>query len=146
MENTARRVYDAYPEVEDAAPQWSGAKSHQFNNAIDLIHLSHQSLGDRALERELLVLFDRHASQIVNRLRATVSSKAPEMGEATDLAHTLKGSALAVGARRVAKAAEALEMALKLPLGEDPLNARIAEIDAAVGEAGQAVAGMLASM
>ena len=35
---------------------------------IDLVHLSRQSLGDRALEIELLTLFERQAEQIAARL------------------------------------------------------------------------------
>ena len=146
MESSSVRVFESYGEGDELTPSWATARSSQINSAIDVAHLSVQTLGDRALERELLVLFDRQAAQVVQRLHASMSAKVPETGEATDLAHSLKGSALAVGARRVAKAAEALEMALKLPLGAEPLNARMSEIDAAVGEAGKAVSGMLASM
>lgn len=146
MESSSVRVFESYGEGDELTPNWATARSSQINSAIDVAHLSVQTLGDRALERELLVLFDRQAAQVVQRLHASMAAKVPETGEATDLAHSLKGSALAVGARRVAKAAEALEMALKLPLGVEPLNARMSEIDAAVGEAGKAVSGMLASM
>ncbi len=146
MEQSAMRVYESFGEGDELTPFWGSARSRNVNSAIDVEHLSIQTLGDRALERELLVLFDRQASQVVRRLHASMEAKVPETGEASDLAHSLKGSALAVGARRVAKAAEALEVALKLPLGTGPLNARLSEIDAAVGEAGKAVSGLLASM
>jgi len=146
MANLAYRL-ENLGDIENLADiSWINAPSYSVNNAIDVEQLSNQCFGDRALERELLVLFDREAAQIVSRLRSTMASNVPEVLEASDLAHTLKGSALTVGARRVAKAAEALEAALRLDIGKEPLKARVAEIDSAVGEVGQAVAGILASM
>lgn len=76
---------------------------------IDLVHLARQSLGDRGLECELLALFERQAGQIIDRLTKRGSEDARKMR--TDLAHTLKGSALAVGANRVAEAAADFEAA-----------------------------------
>ena len=75
------------------------------NRPIDLVHLARMTLGDRSLEREVLQLFDRQATLLIARMRSTT----PE-GVAT-LAHTLKGSARGIGAWRVARAAEAVEMA-----------------------------------
>src|SRR5947208_17099569 len=72
---------------------------------IDLVHLARTTLGDRGLEREVLQLFDRQSTLLIARMR----SAAPA-GIAT-LAHTLKGSARGIGAWRVARAAEALELA-----------------------------------
>lgn len=72
---------------------------------IDLVHLARTTLGDRALEREVLQLFDRQSTLLIARMQ----SAAPA-GIAT-LAHTLKGSARGIGAWRVARAAEALELA-----------------------------------
>ena len=72
---------------------------------IDLVHLARTTLGDRALEREVLQLFDRQSTLLIARMR----SAAPA-GVAT-LAHTLNGSARGIGAWRVARAAEALELA-----------------------------------
>jgi HPt (histidine-containing phosphotransfer) domain-containing protein len=72
---------------------------------IDLVHLARMTLGDRSLEREVLQLFDRQATLLIARMR----SAAP--GGAATLAHTLKGSARGIGAWRVARAAEALELA-----------------------------------
>jgi hypothetical protein len=71
---------------------------------IDLVHLARTTLGDRSLEREVLQLFDRQAGLLIGRMR----SAAPA-GVAT-LAHTLKGSARGIGAWRVARAAEMLEV------------------------------------
>ena len=76
---------------------------HVPDRPIDLVHLSRQSLGDRALEKELLQLFDRQAEQIIARLGSEIG-----MGDRKwrrDLSHTLCGSAQAVGALRVAQTA-----------------------------------------
>ena len=72
---------------------------------IDLVHLARTTLGDRSLEREVLQLFDRQSTLLLARMRAA----AP--GGMIMLAHTLKGSARGIGAWRVARAAEALELA-----------------------------------
>ena len=72
---------------------------------IDLVHLARMTLGDRSLEREVLQLFDRQATLLIARMRAA----AP--GGVATLAHTLTGSARGIGAWRVARAAEALELA-----------------------------------
>ena len=72
---------------------------------IDLVHLARTTLGDRSLEREILQLFDRQSTLLIARMR----SAAP--GGIATLAHTLKGSARGIGAWRVARAAEALELA-----------------------------------
>ncbi len=72
---------------------------------IDLVHLARTTLGDRALEREVLQLFDRQSSILIARMRTA----APAAVAA--LAHTLKGSARGIGAWRVARAAELLELA-----------------------------------
>jgi HPt (histidine-containing phosphotransfer) domain-containing protein len=73
--------------------------------AIDLVHLARQTDGDFALERELLSLFDVQSAKLIARLAlADVGAQAK-----ADIAHRLRGSALAIGARRVAAAAERLE-------------------------------------
>jgi HPt (histidine-containing phosphotransfer) domain-containing protein len=72
---------------------------------IDLVHLARTTMGDRSLEREVLQLFDRQSTLLIARMRAA----AP--GGLAYLAHTMKGSARGIGAWRVARAAEALELA-----------------------------------
>jgi HPt (histidine-containing phosphotransfer) domain-containing protein len=63
-------------------------------------------MDDPALEIELLEMFDRQSARLVSQLMelgpADVAARA-------DLAHRLRGSALALGATRVAAAAQALE-------------------------------------
>ncbi len=70
---------------------------------IDLVHLARMTLGERSLEREVLQLFDRQATILMARMQAAPAPAVPS------LAHTLKGSARAIGAGQVARAAEALE-------------------------------------
>ena len=72
---------------------------------IDLVHLARTTLGDRSLEREVLQLFDRQSTLLIQRMRAAAPSGV------MPLAHTLKGSARGIGAWRVARAAEAVEVA-----------------------------------
>jgi HPt (histidine-containing phosphotransfer) domain-containing protein len=81
---------------------------------IDLAHLSRQTGGDRALERELLALF---AGQCRLHLR-TIHAGA-DRRERMDAAHTLKGAARAVGAWQVAEAAGRVEESLAGPQPDD---------------------------
>lgn len=87
---------------------------------LDLVHLSRQTLGDASLEQELLLLFDAQCDQVALRLAAP--AKPGDADWRAALAHTLKGSASAVGAFEVAGRADAYEEAARLrsaPLDED---------------------------
>jgi HPt (histidine-containing phosphotransfer) domain-containing protein len=97
---------------------------------IDLVHLARTTLGDRSLEREVLQLFDRQSTLLIARMR----SAAP--GGIATLAHTLKGSARGIGAWRVARAAEALEVAdaLEVSVALDRLAAASDEARAVIAE------------
>src|SRR5271156_229050 len=75
--------------------------------AIDLVHLARQTDGDSLLEGELLGLFHRQAAELIAEL---APRGAPARARA-DIAHKLRGSALAMGAGRVAEAARAVELA-----------------------------------
>ncbi|MBV8663632.1 MAG: Hpt domain-containing protein [Hyphomicrobiales bacterium] len=77
--------------------------------AIDLVHLARQTDNDRALEDELLALFDRQSASLL----AQLSHAGAAVRARVDAAHTLRGSALALGAGAVARAALALETALQ---------------------------------
>jgi HPt (histidine-containing phosphotransfer) domain-containing protein len=106
--------------------------------AIDLVHLARQTDGDDALEAELLALFDRQSASFVLGL---ADGGLPARARA-DLAHKLRGSALAIGAARVAAAAEALEIALESGSSAvcEPTSA-IEQLTHAVAEARAAIAG-----
>jgi len=71
---------------------------------VDLTHLSRQTFGDHALERDVLVLFERQSQAMIERLRGATTAK-----NWAEAAHTLKGSALGIGAFHVASAAETVE-------------------------------------
>jgi hypothetical protein len=86
------------------------------------------TLGERSLEREVLALFDRQAEMLMPRIRCgTVLVAAAS-------AHTLKGSALGIGAFAVARAAEAVEQAgdAELPRAVDALGEALAAASAEI--------------
>jgi HPt (histidine-containing phosphotransfer) domain-containing protein len=72
--------------------------------ALDLEHLRRFTLGDLGLELEILELFIKQAPITLDALQAAVADRDWKIA-----AHTLKGSARAVGAWRVARLAEAAE-------------------------------------
>ncbi len=69
---------------------------------LDLTHLDRVTLGDAELEREVLALFAAQSAVLIPRLLLLSD-------DASAIAHTLKGSAKAIGAHRVSDAAEAFE-------------------------------------
>lgn len=77
---------------------------------IDLAHLRRYTMGDRALELEILDLFAGQLPITIGALKDASSEK--EWGIA---AHTLKGSARAVGAWSLATIAESAERLRPLP-------------------------------
>lgn len=76
------------------------------DSAIDVQHLGRMTLGEAALETEVLALFAAQSHDLVGRLAGIPANAAA-------LAHTLKGSAQAIGAFRVADATLGLEAAIK---------------------------------
>jgi HPt (histidine-containing phosphotransfer) domain-containing protein len=100
------------------------------DSALDLDHLTRMTLGDRSLEREVLALFTRQAEMLMQRMDAR------DPGSTAACAHTLKGSALGVGAHRVARSAAEVERAdaLALAVAIATLGAAVAEANAAVAE------------
>ena len=100
---------------------------------IDIEHLARMTLGDAGLEREVLAMFAGQAVRLGGIL-ATLPSGADA------LVHTLKGSARAVGAFRVADAAECLEAVLQN--GDDPSLA-LAELNEVIAQARVAIDTML---
>ena len=100
---------------------------------IDIVHLRRMTLGDATLEREVLTMFSTQASRLAGALAAMPP-------DAPALAHTLKGSARAIGAFAVADAAAELETLIKS--GGNPVEA-LSELHAAVAEARDAIDGFL---
>ena len=100
---------------------------------IDIAHLKRMTLGDARLQREVLGMFAGQAVRLIGALAALPA-------EAAELAHTLNGSARAIGASEVADAAEAFEAVMRD--GGEPSEA-LAALQQAVAEACSAIDAML---
>jgi HPt (histidine-containing phosphotransfer) domain-containing protein len=100
---------------------------------IDTEHLRRMTLGDASLEREVLAMFSAQAVSLIATLAALPA-------DAGALAHTLKGSARAIGAFGVADAAESLEAAI---LSGCDATEPLTELKAAIAEARMAVDAIL---
>jgi HPt (histidine-containing phosphotransfer) domain-containing protein len=100
---------------------------------LDPDHLRRQTAGDGALEAELLALFEAQCA----RLRPLLADGRPAH-ERADAAHTLKGSARAIGAWRLGSAAGVLEDALRR--GAPEAARLMAGFDEAVAATRRAVA------
>jgi HPt (histidine-containing phosphotransfer) domain-containing protein len=86
--------------VESMSPSVASQGSDQ--GVIDLNHLRDMTMSDVAMRREVLGLIVVQSANIIAEL-------APLPANAAALAHTLKGSARAIGAFRVADAASLVE-------------------------------------
>jgi HPt (histidine-containing phosphotransfer) domain-containing protein len=71
---------------------------------IDVEHLGRYTLGDKALEKEILGLFLTQMPDLLTSLRNAQSGREWKMA-----AHSLKGAARAIGAWQMASAAEEAE-------------------------------------
>ena len=91
------------------------------------------TLGDAGLEREVLAMFSAQTVSLIGRLTTLPA-------DAGALAHTLKGSARAIGAFAVADAAARFEAVLQK--GNDP-SASLAGLRDAVAEARTAIDAIL---
>ena len=100
---------------------------------IDFEHLKRMTLGDAGLEQEVLAMFSAQSAKLVDTLAAMPA-------DAGALAHTLKGSARAIGAFAVADAAARLEAVMAS--GSDPSDA-LAELGEAVALARAAIEAVL---
>ena len=94
------------------------------------MHLSRYTLGERALEREVLELFCTQSMIYLERLREAQSDK-----DWKDAAHSLKGSAYAIGAWRAAEAAATRRGAVGRGPGSRRGTLRLREIESSVREA-----------
>lgn len=111
------------------APDNSGGPGCAQARPVDFAHLARQTMGDKALELEVLQIFARQARESMRELAQG------EGGARAAVAHRLKGSACAAGAVAVAQAAEALEAA--------PADASaLAAVAAAVVEAENFILGL----
>jgi HPt (histidine-containing phosphotransfer) domain-containing protein len=100
---------------------------------IDFEHLKRMTLGDAGLEHEVLAMFAAQSAKLLGRLASLPN-------DAGALAHTLKGSARAIGAFDVADAAARLEAVLA---GSDDPSHQLAELGEAVARARAAIEAVL---
>lgn len=103
------------------------------DSPIDLNHLRGMTMGDPALEQEVLALFAAQTADLLRSLAAMPDDAAARV-------HTLKGSARAIGAFRVADAAAGLEAAMR---AAGDASEALARLQREVTLAQQAVAEML---
>jgi HPt (histidine-containing phosphotransfer) domain-containing protein len=99
---------------------------------LDRGHLRRMTGGSVELERELLQLFDTQCAVLIDRMAECASSAR------AGLAHTLKGSALGIGAIQVAQAAAALEAS------DGAQTAALLHLNEAIQQARLAIAPLLA--
>ncbi len=109
-----------------------------LTGAVDFEHLERFAAGDRQVIDEVLAIFREQAGMWLRLLDPAVANSAWR-----DAAHTLKGSALGVGAHDLAAACAAAEQAadsdlteqtLKLEKVRDALDLALADIAAYVHE------------
>jgi HPt (histidine-containing phosphotransfer) domain-containing protein len=109
------------------------------DGCLDVEHLDQQTGGDLSLQQELLMLFDARSREVLDQLMARASFVRQDSTSLRNLAHQLRGSALAIGAFTLAAAAETLELAI--------LNkAEATAIQTAVGDLAAAHAQALAAI
>jgi len=105
--------------------------------AIDRKHLARMTFGEKSLEHEVLMLFDRQCVLLLQRMRA---GEAAVLGT---LAHTLKGSARGVGAWGVARAAAECEQAARNGGSSAERGLALDALEGEIGEARAAIAGLV---
>jgi HPt (histidine-containing phosphotransfer) domain-containing protein len=115
-------------------PLRSRSNAQSGERPIDLVHLARATDGDEALEAELMAMFARQSDKLGERLRLRDLARQTR----ADVAHRLRGSALAIGAFAVAESAGRLETALEAP-GPEP-EAELAALDVALAQARAAIA------
>ena len=100
---------------------------------IDMVHLARHTLGNRDLEREVLMLFARQTTMVFARLDGDLAANAR-----ADQIHTIVGSAKGIGAWKVAEVAKNAETALRVGESVD-----LGDLRAAVDEATFFIDGVL---
>ena len=124
-----------------AASSLSTARGRDRKPAvIDENHLGRMTLGDRRLEREVLEIFVRQTTIMLDRIMGA------EPALAAAAAHTLLGSARGIGAWRVARAAERLELAAGGQRRQAEVDDAVTELKAASLEASAAIGTRLSTL
>ena len=94
--------------------------------AIDLDHLARYTGGERALNAEILKLFDNQVTDMVGQLNAVLEIRDAKRWR--EITHTIKGAARGVGAFGMGEAAAAAEPID--PVHTDKARAAIANLQA----------------
>jgi len=118
------------------------ARDQLAGDAIDLAYLARFTLGNTALEHEVLQLFADQVPLYLQALRDARSRKSWR-----EAAHTIKGSASAVGAWRLARFAEMAEQVdveARAALAEGHRDEVVAAVATAAEEARRFIARLLA--
>lgn len=113
------------------------------SGAIDRQYLARFTLGNAALEQEVLELFSSHLPLYVQQLRDADTSRLWR-----EAAHSIKGSAAAVGAKRLANLAglaEQLDIGSPIVLAANQRQKAVAAIAEAADEACREIAGLFAA-
>jgi Hpt domain len=114
------REHSGASRLAETDSDWDESVAGGFDPPLDLVHLARQCLGDHELEAELLGLFRLQApaltAQLADSSHLSLESKAK-------IAHQLRGSALAVGAGRVARAAWSIEELASAACPRSPADA-----------------------
>jgi len=105
--------------------------ANDLTKPIDLVHLSRQTFGSKDLEKEVLSLFLSHSRQCLERMRQSETDDA-----FADAAHSIKGSARAVGAFALANLVETSETMARAGHLEDKAAA-VVEIEAGINSTNQ---------
>jgi HPt (histidine-containing phosphotransfer) domain-containing protein len=103
-----------------------------LDSPLDLDHLARMTLGDSALEHEVLAMFAEQSTRLIAAMTELPA-------DAAALAHKLKGSARGIGAFAVAEAAARFEAAIRT--GDNPRA--LAELKEAVAEVRAAIEAIL---
>lgn len=101
------------------------------SSVLDLDHLAAQTFGDHGLEADLLDLFRDQCLVLAARMRSPA-----DPGSRADAAHTLRGSAAAVGAGAVAALCAEIEGVRLAALTDESHSDRL---DAAIEAVGHAI-------
>ena len=94
---------------------------------VDMTHLAKQTLGDKGLEQEVLLMFEETSRVYFERIERSTS-----VDELMRHLHTLKGAAAGVGARAIAELARTAEDELRD--GKDVNPERIEDLHMAIIE------------
>ena len=126
-----------------AAQSLAEARDQLAGDPIDRAYLARFTLGNAALEREVLQLFADQVPLYLQALRDARTRKAWR-----EAAHTIKGSASAVGARRLARFAELAErvdVEAHVALSEGHRDEAVAAVATAAEEACRFITRLLAA-